>query len=94
MFRDQRERVFCFERQLALAGGPAALGWLFRLRRVFSQCGIVERASKDHRKHNAGYAFSSAKFLRMCRPSVWLFSGWNWVANTLSNAIIEQNGPP
>ena len=34
-----------------------------------------------------------AKFFRIDSPTLWLFSGWNWQAKTLSRAIAETNSP-
>ena len=35
--------------------------------------------------------YSSPKFLKICRPMSWLFSGWNWVAMMLSRQSEAQN---
>ena len=31
----------------------------------------------------------SPKFFNICRPTFWLFSGWNWTATTLSFQIAD-----
>ena len=38
--------------------------------------------------------FQWTKFLYSCRPTLALFSGWNWVAKMLSRATALQNGAP
>ena len=37
---------------------------------------------------------SAAKLARICRPTAWLFSGWNWQAKTLSCQTDDANSPP
>ena len=37
---------------------------------------------------------NSTKFFSNCRPTVWLFSGWNCVAKTLSRQTEEANVSP
>ena len=39
-----------------------------------------------------GFYASVAKFFSICRPTAWLFSGWNCVAKRLSRQIIAVNG--
>ena len=46
-------------------------------------CGWLCFSSFDH---------IAAKFRSICKPTRWLFSGWNCVANTLSFHTAAQNG--
>ena len=55
------------------------------------KAGRVELVVSDRSPRRSDHE-SSAKFLRIRRPSAWLFSGWNWVAKRFSRQIIEQNG--
>jgi hypothetical protein len=59
-----------------------------------SNCKALQYENRQIGPESLVYAFNSAKFLRIRRPSDWLFSGWNCVAKTLPIAIIEQNSPP
>ena len=45
-----------------------------------------------HRISPSGVAYRCAKFRSSFKPSAWLFSGWNCVANTLPRAMAAQNG--
>ena len=47
----------------------------------------VDGREQDHGRHRRKLAIS-------LRPSVWLFSGWNWVPAMLSRATTAVSGPP
>ena len=40
------------------------------------------------------YGIHVRKFPTMASPSLWLFSGWNWVPAILPRATIAVTGPP
>ena len=55
--------------------------------------GSVCDASKESKESRSqGVSHIPAKFRSICRPTRWLFSGWNCVAKTLSRQIAAANG--